>query len=89
MRVEMITLYADAERSVQPGQQAVFPPEKAQALIAGGYARAVEEGEVRTRPVTKTRGRGKQPAKDEQPSADGEGGEGDGGGGGATDPPQK
>lgn len=64
MKIQMITLYADAERSVQPGQVALFPPDKAEALIAGGYARAVGEGEVRTRPVeaAKTRGR-KQPAK--------------------------
>ena len=92
MRVVMTRIYADPERSLQPGQEAVFPPEKAKALIASGAARAVEEAEVRTRPVTapKDRGRAKQDPKkkDEQPAGDG-GGQGDGQGDGKkpADPP--
>lgn len=86
MRVEMTRIYADPERSLQPGDVAAFPPDKAQALIASGAARAVDEP-LRTRPVAaaKTRGRGKQKAKpaEEQPvdgqAPDAAGDEGDGG----------
>lgn len=68
MRVEMVTLYADHERSVQPGQQAVFPPDKAKALVAGGYARVVEEAAVRTRPAAAAKTRGKRGSAKPAPS---------------------
>lgn len=56
MWVEMIQLYADAERSVQPGQRAQFPNETAEKLIKDGAAVQVdgpqgERTEIRTRPV--------------------------------------
>lgn len=54
MKLEMRTLYATPERSIQPGQQAVFPPEEAERLIAGGFAVPVDEqghGVVRARPA--------------------------------------
>lgn len=75
MKLEMRTLYATSERSIQPGQQAVFPPEEAEALIAGGFAVPVDEdgeGKVRTRPVPqppKAQGR-KAPAKKADGSGD-------------------
>ncbi|MFG1873386.1 hypothetical protein ACGFIV_00935 [Sphaerisporangium sp. NPDC049003] len=74
MKLEMRTLYATSERSVQPGQQAVFPREEAEALIAGGFAVPVDddgEGKVRTRPVPQPPKRaargGKPPAAPEGP----------------------
>lgn len=64
MRVEMKTLYATPERTVQAGEQAVFPREEAEALIAGGFARAVDEdGAVRTRPAASASNRGKPRGK--------------------------
>ncbi|MEV0586328.1 hypothetical protein [Nonomuraea sp. NPDC050310] len=83
MEVEMVTLYADHERSVQPGQRAKFTPEKAEALIAGGFAKEVVSGEerhARRSEADKTRRRttGKTPAKAQaetpEKSADGQGG---------------
>jgi hypothetical protein len=86
----MTRLYADPERSLQPGEEAVFPQEKAEQLIAAGCARAIEGQEVRNRPVApaKNRSRTVKPAKEPEknepqpPAGDGQG-DGDGQGGGA------
>ena len=37
-RLRLLTTYATAERSVQPGQAAEFEQHEAEALLAGGYA---------------------------------------------------
>ncbi|MFF0867634.1 hypothetical protein ACFYUV_38135 [Nonomuraea sp. NPDC003560] len=57
MKIKMLTLYASAERSVQPGETAVFPNDEAEELIAGGFAVPADGAQVRTRPVP-------QPPKD-------------------------
>ena len=66
MKIEMVTLYASPERTVQPGETALFPNDEAEALIEGGFARAVDADELRTRPVGPPSNRaktgGKQPA---------------------------
>ncbi|MFD8556629.1 hypothetical protein ACFV1N_04960 [Streptosporangium canum] len=66
MKIEMVTLYASPERTVQPGETALFGNDEAQALIDGGFARPVDADGIRTRPVpqpAKAGGRGgKQPA---------------------------
>jgi hypothetical protein len=87
----MTRIYADPERSLQPGEEAVFPSEKAEQLIAAGCARAVEGQEVRTRPVAAPKNRAKTakaPAKtpattEPPPVGDGQG-DGDGADGGKT-----
>lgn len=51
MKIRMVTLYASAERSVQPGEEALFPNDEAEALIEAGFAVPVDGGQVRTRPL--------------------------------------
>lgn len=52
MKLQMMTLYATAERTIQPGEVADFAPEEARALIAGHYAMSVDPA-----PAPETKGR--------------------------------
>ncbi|MGC5009753.1 hypothetical protein ACLQ2R_03205 [Streptosporangium sp. DT93] len=80
MWVEMIRQYADAERSLAPGDRAMFPNADAEAMIRDGAAVQIDgpdgertdRTELRTRPVPQPpRGRRAQAPKQE--------GQGDGG----------
>ncbi|MCG5220271.1 hypothetical protein [Streptosporangium sp. KLBMP 9127] len=69
MQVEMLTLYASPDRTIQVGQRAVFPPEEAKELIDGGFARAVDEHATRTRPAVPAANRARRGGKAESESA--------------------
>lgn len=83
MWVEMVRQYADAERSLAPGQRGMFSNEDAQKMIDDGAAFEVdgphgertERAEVRTRPVPQPPRARRATKKDGQGDGDGTGGQ--------------